>query len=158
MVEFGRSWGKFLGLIAPLVARVGIEYGPSDAFNTRKDKDRDGEVTTDLYRADIITSRIGESNWHKVILDIDCPAFLTESSTPGHHHLWIDQAVDWEKFKVVLTAMADAGIIEAGYAEACMRRGYTSLRPPWRSKGDEPVRKLYPDAGPEVNPIDLPPF
>lgn len=135
-----RAWGSFLGMIAPLVVRKGITYGSSDGDFSNQSE---GTVTSDLYLADIITSRIGEGSFHKVLLDIDSPSFLIESSTPGHYHLYIDQAVEWDKLKVVLSAMADAGIIEEGYAEACMRRGYTSLRPPWRVKGDESPVALY---------------
>ena len=158
MVEFGRSWGKFLGLIAPLAARVGVEYGSSKAFDPKSDNNGEGEITDELYRADIITSKMGNSKWHKVLLDIDHPAFLTESSTPGHYHLWIDCSVEWEKLQVMLVAMAEAGVIEAGYAEACMARGYTSLRPPWRHKCDEPVAALTTHAPPSTNPINPPPF
>lgn len=75
---------------------------------------------------------------HHVALDIDHPAWLIESSTPGHYHLHIrlpDGAI-WEDYVAFLDAAAKIGMIEPGYAEASKARGATYVRLPWVRKGD----------------------
>lgn len=71
---------------------------------------------------------------HAPVIDIDLPCQLVPSSTPGHHHLYIDVAVPWDRYVAVLEAMAAAGIVQPGYVEACKSRGFTSVRLPWKHK------------------------
>jgi hypothetical protein len=88
--------------------------------------------------ANILTSEVaGKPGMHKVALDIDLPAKLLPSSTPGHWHLYIDRELPWETYTKVLDALAEAGIIETGYARASKIRGYTSVRPPWLPKTED---------------------
>lgn len=71
---------------------------------------------------------------HKVILDIDFPAQLIPSSTPGHYHLYIDKEMSERAYFNLVAAFVQAGIIEQGYLGASERRGYTSARLPWIKK------------------------
>lgn len=71
-----------------------------------------------------------ENNIHYPCIDLDIPCYLIPSSTPGHSHLYIDHKVSWEDYKKVLYALAEAGIVETGYVEASIARGFTALRPP----------------------------
>ena len=71
---------------------------------------------------------------HKVVLDIDLPAQLIPSSTPGHYHLIIDREVTWEHYAAMLITMGAAGILEPGYVGASLARGYTAVRLPWVKK------------------------
>jgi len=97
--------------------------------------------TDDLEEATVITSRVaGEGDLHKVVLDIDLPAQLIPSSTPGHFHLYIDKEIPWREYRHLLHALANAGVIEEGYAGASTARGYTAARLPW-------VRKPEPEVG-----------
>lgn len=75
---------------------------------------------------------------HQVVLDIDIPAELVPSSTPGHAHLYIDVpgGVQEETYFRLLDALADAGVIERNYAEVSKKRGHTDLRLPWVQKED----------------------
>lgn len=84
--------------------------------------------------ADIIASRIAGSDMHTIMLDIDLPAILVPSATPGNSHLYIDHPVSWDKLSNLLDALADAGVIQPGYAAASKARGYTALRLPWKPK------------------------
>lgn len=68
---------------------------------------------------------------HAPVLDLDFPCQLLPSSTPGHFHLVMDIMVPWMKYRRVLEAMADAGMLESGYVDASIQRGYTSIRLPW---------------------------
>lgn len=91
--------------------------------------------TTDLEKAQVITSRVaGKDNVHKLLLDIDIPAQLIPSSTPGHSHLYIDKEMSEDAWSTLLFALSSAGIIEPGYMRASISRGFTALRLPWIKK------------------------
>lgn len=96
------------------------------------------EPTESLDDADIVTSQYkdlaGEER-HMIVLDLDCPVALIPSTTWGHSHLYIDMPMSWEKYKAILDALADAEVVERGYAEASKRRGFTCVRLPWVAKG-----------------------
>ena len=94
-----------------------------------------------LEEATLLTSRhkygrakSGGKGMHRVVLDIDHDAALIPSTTPGHFHLMIDVTMEFEKYEKLLTALAAAGIIEQGYANASIARGYSAIRPPWEKK------------------------
>lgn len=90
--------------------------------------------TTDVAEAEVITSQIEGSDKHKLIVDIDLPAYIVPSSTPGHGHLYVDKELEWRDLLSVLYALADAGIVERRYAEACEDQGMTCVRAPWIKK------------------------
>lgn len=84
--------------------------------------------------ANLVTSQIAGSDLHKPVIDIDLPAVLLPSSTPGHHHLFIDKPMSWETYVKLLDAMVEAGLVEPGYVNASVNRGYSSVRLPWVRK------------------------
>ena len=86
--------------------------------------------------AEVVSSEVVGPRMHTPVLDIDIPAYLIPSATPGHSHLYIDHLMTWRQYKRLLKALARAGIIEKGYADASIRRGHTCVRVPWRKKGD----------------------
>lgn len=86
-----------------------------------------------IQDAEVVSSEIG-GRLHCPVLDIDVPAFLVSSSTPGHSHLYIDHPMSWWKYKRLLRAMARAGILEKGYVRASIRRRHTAVRVPWLKK------------------------
>jgi len=91
-----------------------------------------------LPEANILTSEAqGRPGIHKFMIDIDLPLVAIPSSQPGHWHLYIDVDIEWERYVALLRALALAGVIEVGYARASIKRGYTSLRPPWLPKRPE---------------------
>lgn len=79
----------------------------------------------------------GEGDRHAVLLDLDVPAFLIPSSTPGHSHLYINKALEQDKYFKLLDVLAECGILEQGYVDASKSQGGTFLRLPWVKKGDE---------------------
>lgn len=116
------------GQVLQVVPNIG-EYRPGDEmFNTTRWE------TGDLEQATVITSRVVESDKHKIVLDLDLPAKLIPSSTPDHYHLYIDRELDWQTYSELLAALAKAGLIEDGYAGASIARGYTAARLPWVKK------------------------
>lgn len=73
--------------------------------------------------------------FHRPVLDLDMNAALIPSATPGHFHLYIDKLIPWRKYEQLLIALSDCGIIEPGYMQASIDRGYSSARLPTKPKG-----------------------
>lgn len=88
-----------------------------------------------LAEANVVTSRDG-LGWgqHYPVIDLDVPAMLIPSTTPGHSHLFIDTMLDELAYFDLLDAMAKARIVEPGYVGASRRRGHTAVRLPWHRK------------------------
>lgn len=76
----------------------------------------------------------GNAGEHTIAIDLDVPAVLVPSSTPGHSHLYIDSPMSWDAYLAILKALGAAGVIEDGYVAASERRGFTTLRLPWIKK------------------------
>lgn len=89
----------------------------------------DGRKLVAESEANLVSSRL-VNDMHAPALDIDLPCKLIESSTPGHFHLYIEKEITWRRYKVLLTALAEAGIIESGYAQSSIRKGQSFLRKP----------------------------
>ena len=86
----------------------------------------------------LISSETAASNHvHRPVLDIDVPARLVPSSTPGHHHLYLDVDLTWGRYRDLLAALAAAGVIEDGYVRAAEARGATHARLPWVRKVEQ---------------------
>lgn len=81
--------------------------------------------------------------YHRPVLDIDFPVKVIPSSTEGHFHLYMDIEMPWPKYKKLLEALSEAGIIEPGYAEASINRMATHVRLPWikKSSPEDSVHK-----------------
>ncbi len=109
--------------------RPGDSGNPGRWSNT-KPVDRFEAVTED--RANLVSSHVSSTNgleMHAPALDIDLPCTLLESS-PGKHHLYIEKSMSWEHYRMLLCVLAEVGIIERGYANACIAKGATFLRKP----------------------------
>lgn len=133
----------------------GIRFGQDDDPDYSADEPERVE-TTDLAEAQAVSSEIRESanplevGMHYVLLDLDVPAQLVPSSTPGHSHLYIEKPVHWYQLDEILTALANAGVIEPGYAEVSIKRRATFLRLPWVKKQPRPAT--------DPDHLDLAPF
>ena len=77
---------------------------------------------------------------HLPVIDLDVEAHLVPSSTPGHHHLYINYAVPWDKYVTLLEAMADCGIVQRNYVKHSVRRAATVVRYPGVTKDNEAQR------------------
>lgn len=79
--------------------------------------------------ANLISSKVeGFSDKHMPTIDIDFPCRLVPSRTPGHFHLYIDKEVSADDYFYLLDAMADAGVVQRGYADASRKHGASFLR------------------------------
>lgn len=120
----------------------------------------------DLNRANVVSSEIKgypkdfnaetkafDLPRHAVLLDIDYPAHLIESSSPGHYHLYLDvpQGVKHADYMELLEVLGRVGVIERGYAEVSIKRGHSDLRLPWVKKSDQHIHKSG-DPGVDLSP------
>ena len=75
---------------------------------------------------------------HIVVIDVDHPAHLVDSSTPGHHHLYVEiPPVSFDAYRKWLEASAEIGLVSHGYVNACINRMHSDVRLPWIRKGEE---------------------
>jgi len=79
--------------------------------------------------ANLISSKCCNGQ-HAPAIDIDFPARLVPSSTEGHYHLYFDIQMPWWKYKRLLRALKNAGIVEKGFYKIAKRRKQTHLRLP----------------------------
>lgn len=118
-----------------------FSFVPAEAEEYEVGIDRE---ETDLAKANVVSSEIKAGGLfgatrHVVALDIDHPAYLVPSSTPGHSHLYVDISggIPHEDYMEFLSAAAKIGLIEPGYAEVSRKRGHSDLRLPWVTKDDQ---------------------
>lgn len=74
------------------------------------------------------------SNMHRPVLDLDMDALLIPSSTPGHHHLYINREMTWHEYSLMLNVLAHVGILQRGYVHASHARSESFVRTPWTTK------------------------
>lgn len=110
-----------------------IEHGH---YQAAMDPGPDYVAIEDRNRVDpgfgnLISSEVDDgTGLHMPVLDIDFAAELVPSRTPGHFHLYLDKPMTWGTYRNLLRALADAGVIEPGYASASIERGATFVRKP----------------------------
>ncbi|USC16993.1 hypothetical protein [Rhodococcus sp. 11-3] len=112
-------------------------YVPGDYEDANK-----YDEVADLEDASLLTSEV-RPGVHVVAIDLDLPAALVPSTTPGHYHLYIDHELSWEQYELLLLRLADVGIVERGYVNASIDRKSTHVRTPWtkKTKGDKDIVK-----------------
>ena len=98
-----------------------------------RDDDRDCKQVS-IDRAILVSSLCEDGN-HAPVLDIDFEAQLIPSSTQGHFHLYLDKKMSWHKYKQLLEALYEAGIIQRGYYESSLERGQTMVLLPGKDRG-----------------------
>lgn len=77
-----------------------------------------------------LVGSLNEYGYHMPVLDIDYPAKLVPSSTEGHYHLYLDKQITWDAYKKVLEALAEAGLIQAGFRDWSIKRSQSFVRKP----------------------------
>ena len=102
------------------------------------------EPALSIVEANVSTSIREDRDGHALLIDLDVPAYLVPSSTPGHSHLYVDVAIPQATYFRLLDLLAEAGVIQYGYANSSKHRGGTALRLPWIKK--EAVEESAPTA------------
>ncbi len=90
-----------------------------------------------LGEANIVGSLINDESSparHAIVLDLDVPAYLVPSSTPGHSHLYIDVEIEEQDYWDLIHRLADLGVVEQGWYYSGLNKGYTAVRLPWIKK------------------------
>lgn len=96
--------------------------------------DNKHNYVTKLSEANLISSQIGTSSKHRVILDLDFPAALVPSSTPGHSHLYLDKQLTEGEMEKLIHVLHEVGIIAQGNLNQWSRFKALFLRLPWIKK------------------------
>lgn len=122
-----------------LVLYKNVDWGKEEYDDSTR------EMTDDIEEAEIVTSMCqDEDAKHIVALDIDFPVYVVPSTTPGHNHLYIEKKLTKIQLTTLLQTLAEVGIIEEGYRDSSIKRGYTCLRLPWiKKKLPSSYRKDY---------------
>jgi len=98
------------------------------------DRERKMPVTAPEQGANIVSSLL-TNGMHAPAIDLDVPARLVPSSTPGHGHLYIAHEMSWRDYRALLFTMAKVGLVEEGFYQSSLRRRATHLRLPGVAKG-----------------------
>jgi len=93
-----------------------------------------------------LVASVCENGKHAPVIDVDIPIYVVPSSQLGHYHLYIEKEISWNSYVRILKALENAGIIEAGYLNASLSRGYTAVRPvgivkPGSPRGSEVLKE-----------------
>lgn len=130
----GTTSGGLLGLLGRLKAFRITKWATSSDGNQESVDER--EPADILFGANVVSSLRTDAHWkephHAVLLDLDVPAYLVPSHTPGHSHLYIDVSIPQSLYFNLLTVLADCGVVEDGYVDASKSKGGTFLRLPWK--------------------------
>lgn len=91
-----------------------------------------------LVGAEAVTSRTKRNpDRHAILVDLDHPAMLVASSTPGHLHLYIPGEWPWDHVMELFDVLVKLRLVEPGFRDASKARGASYLRLPWVAKDDE---------------------
>mgnify|MGYP007071565893 CR=1 FL=1 len=83
--------------------------------------------------ANVVTSLL-PNGMHAPVIDLDFPAMLVPSSTPGHSHLYLDVQLGWTEYFDLLQDLREHRIVQAGFVDHAHQRGLTVVRMPWFTK------------------------
>lgn len=119
-----------------------------DPLSMSQDGSGDGTPLTDPPPGTIpnVVTSLMPDGLHAPVLDIDFPAFVVPSSTPGHFHLYLDKPIEWDAYEALLKALCRAGVLSFHYTEHSIQREQTVVRMPWVDKDPTPG----PHAAPSV--------
>jgi hypothetical protein len=134
-------------LLGKLTYVMVTKWGVSNDSEEPQDDERH-EVDT-IDEANVVMSKRSGFKFtanHALLLDLDVPAWLVPSSTPGHSHLYVDVSIPESKYFDLLDALADANVIQKQFAQFAKERGGTTLRLPWVKKGDAPAPDGFEEA------------
>lgn len=112
--------------------RPNRRYMYSDTMDTTNKKYGEAsEVMCSPEKANLISSLTNvNSNFHAPVIDFDLPIEVYPSTQHGHNHLYINRDVAWEDYKELLILLVKMGLVEHGFADAAIKKGYTAVRPP----------------------------
>ncbi len=130
-----------------LRGRERLHYYAEKLNGSDHEPDVEDRIACAREQANLVGS-LCEDGKHRPVIDIDHGAQLVPSSSPGHHHLYLDTGMEWPEYLALLRALRDAGVLSGFFVKAAEIRGQTFVRVPW-------VRKLPKDVveQPEVEEL-----
>lgn len=87
------------------------------------------EVCEDLVGVEVGSDSDDDPLLRYPVLRFEQGFKLLPSSTEGHHHLYVNQPMEWGDFEIFLNVLGEVGILESGYVGASIRRKQTHVRP-----------------------------
>jgi len=127
--------------LAGIFDRVRVGYvefkkpDPTKEYSETENHLSDVQFCDHIADANVVTSKFNFSDdIHIPIIDIDVPIHSVPSTTPGHYHLYIDKQLTWQKYRFLLWALMQCGLVERGYYQASVKREMTVCRLPWVKK------------------------
>jgi hypothetical protein len=75
---------------------------------------------------------------HLPVVDLDVPARLEPSGTPGHSHLYLDVPMTWAQYSTLLHALCAAGVVQLPHFVRAVDCGATFVSP---GAGRKPHRR-----------------
>lgn len=110
-----------------------LPLGGINKMLKRKSKNDFEECT--LMDATHLSSQLRHGDHHVLVLDIEHSVEVVRTNKAGHHHVYINKSMPWEKYVKIIEAMADAGVVDEQWATQALTQGYAhaSLPAPPRS-------------------------
>jgi hypothetical protein len=109
--------------------------------------------------SNLISSEIKGTTRHRILLDIDFPAALIPSSTPGHSHLYIDKQLTQDEMEKLVFTLHEVGLLADGNANQWHKFKAQFLRLPWvKKEKDEPEKKALPKVSVLHRGLEFSPF
>lgn len=106
-------------------------------FKYRLHQDRS---RSDALSANLVSSKTADGK-HKPVIDIDFPAELKESATPGHYHLYLNKRMNKFQWFCLMVGLRMSGVIEEGFFVWSLRRGQNFVRLDGAKKSTAEQRK-----------------
>ena len=75
-----------------------------------------------------LISSLTVNDTHAPVIDLDLPARLLPSKTPGHFHLYLDVEMPHDDYFKLLKVMSEVGLVEEGYYQASVNQQSSFVR------------------------------
>ncbi|HJS83814.1 MAG TPA: hypothetical protein VJ742_13390 [Nitrososphaera sp.] len=119
----------------------------SDAEEDRYNQDEPGVIkrVEREDEANLVSSLSTDGKTHLPCIDLDLPARLVPSATPGHFHLFIDKPMGWLQYQKLLGILMTSGIITRAYYTHALKRRMSTVRRPGLYKLPPPEQQRPED-------------
>jgi len=134
--------GKFLSRFG-LFKTVTLK---ADGIDTEIPKRSDGKNDNERLQQTVLigSNYVAGKDVHKIVLDIDHPAALYES-TNGNSHLLVDLPLSTEQYKKLVTVMVEIGLVDQYHLTMFDEQKGTYVFAPWVNRSDYQTKSTRGD-------------